>query len=291
MPAPIVSVKPVHLPARDRGEDVALRVSAPLEGDARGVVVFSHGFGWSLDGYAPLTDFWAASGFVVVQPTHLDSRKRALPTDDPRRPELWRHRVRDLVRAIDGLDALVAAVPGLAGRADTSRIAVAGHSWGAQTASMLLGARMLGAPDADFTDARVRAGVLLAMAGAGGDALSPFAREHLPHMHPGFADMRAPALIVAGDADDSPLTVRGPEWLTDGYHLSPAPKALLTVFGGEHSLGGIPGDEVTETTDESPERVALLQRLTTAYLRTALDPADGAWATADPGALGRLEAK
>jgi hypothetical protein len=37
--------------------------------------------------------------------------------------------------------------------------------------------------------------------------------------------------------------------------------------GAEHSLGGIPGYTVTETTDESPERVALIQRFTWAYHR------------------------
>lgn len=64
-----------------------------------------------------------------------------------------------------------------------------------------------------------------------------------------------------------PLSVRGPDWLTDAYHLSPAPKSLLTVFGAEHSLGGVPGYEARETTDESPARVALIQRVTTACLR------------------------
>jgi hypothetical protein len=46
---------------------------------------------------------------------------------------------------------------------------------------------------------------------------------------------------------------------------------LLTLFGGEHSLGGIPGYEARETTDENAERVALIQHVTLAYLRHALD--------------------
>jgi hypothetical protein len=55
------------------------------------------------------------------------------------------------------------------------------------------------------------------------------------------------------------LTVRGPEWMSDPYFLSPGAESLLTLFGAEHSLGGIPGYEVTETTDENPEHVALIQ--------------------------------
>jgi hypothetical protein len=92
--------------------------------------------------------------------------------------------------------------------------------------------------------------------------------------------MTPPALIVAGDHDQSALSVRGPDWWTDAYHLSPPGKSLLTLFGAEHSLGGITGYSVTETTDEKPERVALLQRLTVAWLRSALHPADPSWTQA-----------
>lgn len=233
-----------------------------------------------MDGYAPLVDFWTAHGFAVIQPTHLDSRTLNLPPDDPRTSLIWRLRVEDLTRVLDGLDFVEAAAPGLAGRLDRSRIAVAGHSWGAQTASMLLGARVLGPegePGEDLSDPRITAGVLLAVPGTGGADLTPFAAEHFPFMNPGFAEMTTPALVVAGDHDQSLLSVRGPDWFTDAYVQSPHGKSLLTVFGAEHSLGGISGYNVTETTDENPERVALIQRLTWAYLRTALGVDGSAW--------------
>ncbi|MFB9850209.1 hypothetical protein ACFFMR_07430 [Micromonospora andamanensis] len=41
----------------------------------------------------------------------------------------------------------------------------------------------------------------------------------------------------------------------------------------------------------SPERVALIQRATTAYLRSALVPGDQAWKRVEPGALGRIESR
>jgi dienelactone hydrolase len=289
---PIISVRPVVLPAPGRGEDLRVRVSAPLTGRDLPVVVLSHGFGESHDGYAPLVDYWAARGFAVIQPTHLDSRTLDVKPDDPRYPRIWRIRIEDLTRVLDNLGALEAAVPGLAGRLDHDRVAVAGHSWGAQTAGTLLGARVLDTGD-DFTDRRIKAGVLLAAAGRGGADLSPFAAENFPFMNPDFTTMTAPTLVVAGDADQSALTVRGPGWFTDAYHLSPAPKTLLTLYGAEHSLGGITGYSVTETTDENPRRVALIQRLTWAYLRSALHPADPAWpeATATAHPLGRIESK
>ncbi|MGW2303234.1 alpha/beta hydrolase family protein [Streptomyces sp. NPDC001809] len=298
--AAVVSVKPIVLPAHDsRGTDLQVRVSAPAAGGDLPVVVLSHGFGWSMDGYAPLADHWAAHGFVVVQPTHLDSRTLGIPAQDPRTPRIWRHRIEDVTSVLDHLDLLEASVPGLAGRVDPNRIAVAGHSWGAQTVSTLLGARVLnadGTPGEDMSDPRVTAGVLLALTGLGDD-LTPFAAEHFPFMKPSFDTMTTPALIVAGDRDQSHLSTRGPDWFTDPYTHSPADKSLLTLFGAEHSLGGIAGREIAETTDENPARVALIQHLTTAFLREALLGDEAAWKAAcaaleeEPTPLGELKSK
>lgn len=300
IPTPIISMKPVVLSAPYRGEELHVRVSVPAAGGDLPIIVFSHGFGSSMDGYAPLVDFWAAHGFVVIQPTHLDSRTRNLPPEDPRTPLIWRLRIDDLKCILDELDQIEASVPSLSGRLDRSRIAAVGHSWGGQSVSTLLGARVLGAdgkPGEDLSDPRIKAGVLLATTGTGGADLSPFAAEHFPFMNPSFADMNTPTLVVAGDRDQSMLSTRGPDWFTDPYVLSPGSKSLLTLFGGEHSLGGIPGYSITETTDENPERVALLQRVTWAYLRSALGLGDSSWQaarlaleeSADP--LGRIESK
>ena len=103
--------------------------------------------------------------------------------------------------------------------------------------------------------------------------------------------------MVAGDNDQSKMSSRGPDWFTDAYTHSPGATDLLTLFRAEHALGGIPSWEAAETTDENPERVAVLQRLTTAYLRHSLDPADTRWskataALAETGAaLGRIDNK
>lgn len=277
---PVISVEPVVLPAPERGHDLQVRVSAPTVGTGLPVIVFAHGFGESMSGYDPLVDYWASNGFVVVQPTFLDSRTLGLTMADPRFPDIWRIRVDDVTRVLDALDHIVTALPGLGERVDRDRIAVAGHSWGGQTVGMLLGARVLdadGRPGPDLTDPRVKAGVLLATTGIGGDTLTPFAAENFAFMNPDFAQLTTPTLVVAGDHDRSHLSTRGPDWFTDVYTHSPGARSLLTVHGGEHSLGGIHGYNARDTTDESPERVALIRQASWAYLRGALGIDDADW--------------
>ncbi|MEU6765050.1 alpha/beta fold hydrolase [Streptomyces sp. NPDC046853] len=299
-PTPTVAVKPLVLPAPERGADLRVRITAPVTGTRLPVVLFAHGFGSNLDGYAPLVDHWASHGFSVVQATHLDSRRLGLAADDPRRPHLWRHRVEDMKRVLDELGSLEASVPGLAGRTDHGRIVAAGHSFGGQTAGILVGLRVKDPQTGiaeDLSDSRVTASIQLATAGRGGDELTPFAHENLPWLRDqDFSRITAPGLVVAGDKDDLPLSTRGPAWTSDPYTLSRGVKSLLTVHGGEHFLGGISGYQSTETTDEDPDRLALVQQVTLAYLRhvTGVDHTDWEQAQqvlADSHPLGRLESK
>lgn len=277
---PIFSISPIVLPAPGRRVGLQLRLSAPVTGGSLPLLLLSHGHGpsnyvSSLYGYAPLANYFAARGFVVLQPTHLDSK--TLPfrgSDHPDAPLFWRQRAEDMKHILDELDAIEHAVPALAGRLDRSKVAVLGHSMGGHTASVLLGARHLdpsGGPALSIAEPRIGAGVLLAAPGRG-SAL----RKDLPESYSVFATidfstMTTPALVVAGDADAAAhLTTAGAAWFADPYLLSPSPKALVTLFGAGHSLGGVSGYDVAETTDENPERVALVQRLAWAYLRARL---------------------
>jgi hypothetical protein len=127
--------------------------------------------------------------------------------------------------------------------------------------------------------------------------LGAFAAEHFSFMNPSFAQMATPALLVARDHDKSRLSTRGPDWWTDASAQSPANKSLLTLFGAEHTMGAVAGYSTHETTDWSLQRIALIEQVTAAYLRRALNLEDEAWPQVhaalgnDPHPLGRLESK
>lgn len=303
-PTLAASFSPVPLPMPGRPQPLQLRVTAPVDGNCLPIVLLSHGHGPSLylpskDGYGPLANFLAERGFVVIQPTQANSKVGGLPRDMSGAPLFWRERAEELIAILDGLGSIEAALPLLKGRLDHERIAAVGHSLGGHTAALLLGMRVtIDDAEVDLRDPRIKAGVLLAAPGAGGDNLSENGKTYGPAFSPDFAHLVTRTLVVFGDRDVSPhLTVRGADWHADPYHLGPGAEALLTVAGGRHGLGGIAGYDAKETDDEDPDRLELTLRMVWAYLRSALMEGDSAWARAGAAlagpanALGRLDRK
>ena len=290
-PTQTISISPVILEAPDRGVPLEMRITAPATGDNLPTILMSHGHGPSLyipskDGYGPLANFYAEHGFVVIQPTHVNSKVAGLPSDAPGGPLFWRSRVEDMSMILDHLVENEASIPAIAGRIDNGKVAAVGHSLGGQTVGMLLGARLTDPKDPDAVDGnmlepRVKVGVLLAAPGNGGDSLSDNARKHYSALNPDFSHMMTKTLVVAGDADLAEhLTIRGADWYRDPFRNGPGADSMLTLIGGKHGLGGVSGYDAKETSDEDPDRLAVVQRMTWAYLRSALYEGDRAWSEA-----------
>lgn len=304
-PTPVVSYSPIVIPSPDRPVNLQLRVTAPTTGKNLPIILLSHGQGrsnWlnSLDGYGPLSDFWAAHGFVVLQPTHLSSTFLGLDLKTKGKEYFWQSRPEDMVLILDHLDIIEAACPDVKGRLDKTNVAVAGHSLGSLAAAVLMGAKNTDPRDnSTFSmfEKRIKAGIILTGVGNGGSDLSDNGRMMVPFYGPDFSGMSVPALVVCGGDDVSPhLTTRGADWHADAYTHAPGPKDLFMVTGGQHGLGGISGYDAEETKDEGPERLASVQRITWAYLRSQFYEGDGAWDAACKamkglGELGSVESK
>jgi predicted dienelactone hydrolase len=276
-PALTVAYTPIRLQMPGR-QPLELRLTAPATGDDLPIVIFSHGFGPSKyipskDGYAPLAQFWAERGIAVIQPTHASSRVGGLDPNLAEGPFFWRERVVEMRTILDQLAKIEWQAPAIAGRLDHARIAVAGHSFGGHTCSLLLGGRLQGE---DLSDPRIRAGILLATPGRGAD-LTP---EHAKRFHffdLDFSGIEVPTLVVCGAEDNPHFTPRGPEWHADAFHDAPGADALLTINGVGHGLGGIAGLDARETEVEDPEALEATRRLTLAWLRTQFGIEQDAW--------------
>ncbi|MET7990744.1 alpha/beta fold hydrolase [Amycolatopsis sp. NPDC005232] len=281
---PAVSYNPVTLRTADRPLPLELRLTVAAGDERLPVILLSHGGGESRylaskDGYSPLADFYAAHGFAVIQPTHLSSKIGGLGLDPsaPGHSMFWRSRIDDMTLILDRLGDIEEQAR-IAGRLDSDRIAVMGHSAGGQTAGLLMGASLRGEPS--MLAPRIKAGVLLAPVG-NGDGLLPAVLERYPELDLDFSSLTTRTLVVCGDQDSSPdLTSRGPAWHADPYTRGAGADALLTLTGGKHFLGGIMGYDLKETDDEDPERLAITQRMTWAYLYSALGGDATAWQAA-----------
>ena len=282
---PFISFSPVTLPSPGRAVPMELRVAAPATGAELPIILLSHGHGASnfiasMRGYAPLVDFYAAHGFVVIQPTHLDSKTLALNPNGPEGALFWRSRAQDMHFILDHLDGIEAAVPGLQGRLDKERVAAVGHSLGAHTVAMLAGMTVTDSRSGkivDLTEPRIRTAIMFSPPGDPADRAG-WVREHYPELSGNdFSAMSLPSLILTGDQDFSERFSERRDWRADAFRLSPGPKCLATLSGAGHMFGGISGYDAKETSDENPRLVAAIQRMTWAYLRSALYLDDPAW--------------
>jgi len=221
---------PVHGPAGPADRPGA----PPLAGRPFPVVVFAHGFDVAPSTYRVFLHALAAAGLVVAAPLFPISGSG--PPGPPREDDQLRQ-TGDLSTVITWIlgHRHVSGLPAAA--ADPDRVAIVGHSDGAESAAMML----LYPP---YLDRRVRAAVLL-----GGQAL-PGPVQPLTGV---------PVLVEQGDAD----TINPPGLGRGLFAQLGGPKAYLELFRGTH-LGALIGPEAD---------AADLQRFVAGFLLSVLGPA------------------
>ena len=204
-------------------------VRYPTAESSRPLIVFGHGFELTPANYAPLLRAWAAAGFVVAAPVF--PLENANAPGGPNESDLV-NQPRDMSVVIARLLALSAqAGDALSGRIDPSRVAVAGHSDGAETALAV-------AYDSRHRNRLIRAAIVLSGA-------------RLPGM--GAFPSNGPALLaVQGTAD----TTNSPATTAAYFSAARRPKFLLWLLGASHR---------TPYTTEEPQ-LGIVERATIAFL-------------------------
>lgn len=194
------------------------------------LIVFSHGLGGSKDVFTEVTSHWASHGYIIVQPTHNDEGV-SFSGGGMNPPEnKVRERLENVVTVLDSVVRMERSVPGLEGRIDTNRIAVAGHSYGSFI-TMLAGGLTVdfdGEGNISLEDERVQC-IL---------PISPSGRGDYGMNDDSFNMLELPAMFFTGTQDQR--SGRPEDWRMEPYHLSPrGGKFLVIIEGARHGdFGG-----------------------------------------------------
>lgn len=244
--------------------DLPLRISAPIEAGKYPVVVLSHGGGSSKDGYARVADHWASHGYVVIAPTHMDSRTLGFDVSKASgraMAEVTLSRMKDVTFIATRLAEIAKLIPGLADKMDAKRLVAAGHSMGGGTALSATGLRLKNKRD----------GSVVAMDNPGFLGLILLSE---PGRNPVMPDepwrqVSLPTLVYTGTNDWGAVSdgTKSPF----GYTFDGAPEVdnparhYLWIDGVDHYMGGL---WCCEGSKGPPDDVALraFKGTTTAFL-------------------------
>lgn len=225
-----------HDASRNRAVPVRLYLPAATAGmRTLPLVVFSHGIGGSHRGYSYLGAYWASQGYASLHLQHVGSDR-----------SLWTGNVFNLVGRLQGaaqeeeaiarvgdlrfaLDQLLSH-PEVGQRIDPERIVAAGHSYGANTILLALGARIeRHGRIIDLAEPRLKAAMLL--------SAPPFYGE--TDIAKILSGIRVPTLHITATED----IIRIPGYYSGAddriavFEAMPGVRKVLAVFaGGSHSM-------------------------------------------------------
>jgi poly(3-hydroxybutyrate) depolymerase len=233
MPTSPLETRTQTITLKTNDQTTTVRAILPVgRSGALPVLLFSHGAGLAPERYDRLMIDWAAQGFAVLAPLHIDAPEHpGNKTAD--RMRTWLPRLADMRALLDGL-ADVETATGV--RLDRTRVAAAGHSYGALVAQALGGAKTtaLGG-DGQIINAR-EAKVLAVVAFSPPGPLPGFVTPQ------GWSAVAVPMMVQTGTKDVLPMIA--PKWEDHivSYLEAPAGGKLLFVGEGvDHYFGNVFG--------------------------------------------------
>jgi alpha-beta hydrolase superfamily lysophospholipase len=271
----------------DRQRPVPVRLYLPQQASAESpvpLIVFSHGLGGSRMGYSYLARHWANAGLASLHPQHVGSDHsvwRGNPLELLQRLQTAAHESEALARVLDlrfALNHVLSSDQGLL--LNAASIAVAGHSYGANTAMLVAGAQVTtGDPNlSDLRDRRIQAAILISappLIGQG-PARQVLSTVSLPTLH----------ITSLEDTINLPgyrSTVEDRIAIFDA--MAQSPRTLAVYNTGGHSIFT---DRTTRSGPETSIRIkGATQELCTIFLRRSLNfghsPASTESMTNQPG--------
>jgi len=238
-----IKTEEFSLKFEELNKQLPVRISYPVGKTRFPVIVFSHGNGSKGDMYKGFTDYWASHGYVVIQPTHMDSTSLGFKTKRDNMREMYQQilqvtdtRRQDMSFIVDSLDLIETIVPDLKDKLDRTKLVAAGHSMGAATAMIVAGMTLLNPMDgyAETSD-ETRFKVLLMISDPGTMTLMP--KEP-------WKGVRVPTLISTGTKDFSDVgsdRIKAPfkYKIPDSLTRSLSPHHYVLIEGADHYLGGL----------------------------------------------------
>jgi dienelactone hydrolase len=238
------------------------------------LIVFSHGIGGSRMGYTYLGRHWASQGYASLHLQHIGS-DRSLWGGNPfalaGRLKVAAAESEAVARVQDLRFALDQVLAGdLASRLDSSRIVAAGHSYGANTTLLAVGARVERHGQVlDFRDPRIAAAIVLSAPPFYGD--TDAARI--------LGGVTVPTLHITATED----VIRVPGYYSGAgdrvavFEATGSVRKALAVFaGGSHSM--FTDRANTGGATLNPQVKAATRELSMAFLKSVFDGEDSALA-------------
>jgi dienelactone hydrolase len=250
-----------------RARAVPAKLYLPVGDGVVPLVVFSHGIGGSREGYSYIGKYLAANGFASLHLQHVGSDRSIWGGNMLQMVGRLQNAAKDaeaIARVQDlrfALDTLLAD-PELAKRVDASRIAAAGHSYGANTTMLAAGARVQrDGKTLEFKDPRIKAAIIISAPPFYGESdFAPILQPiSIPSMH----------ITATKDDIDIPGYRSAASDRTKVFEaMGGATKSLAVFEGGSHSIFtdrlGTGGAEL------NPKVKAATRALTLAFLNSAL---------------------